>query len=280
MSGHFGTSRVFQAETSANMETEGRLFLFTIIMRDIGEWQMDAYLLCKILKKSGPGFKPGEQYGPFIEEEWDKEDSALVPGEEAEDDALGNDDARVEDSTQSINDSRATRAANSVLSREIQDVPPLCKIEKPEDCPVAYADELFPLVPGKRLRHERDSSHSNASEISTTRTQGPCSSSTATTNFSSALLDFPGLEPAEPKERRSTLPINIIDINVPPSYLKLFEDLRNEIYRISIEKESLKIEVMSARTMINILQSKIEHLNKENEDLKKIAREARDARDA
>ena len=56
----------------------------------------DAYLLCKILKKSGPGFKPGEQYGPFVEEEWEKDSSTLVPGEEGDDEALCNDDARVE----------------------------------------------------------------------------------------------------------------------------------------------------------------------------------------
>ncbi|KAJ8445067.1 hypothetical protein Cgig2_022587 [Carnegiea gigantea] len=57
---------------------------------------LDAYLLCKILKKSGPGFKPGEQYGPFVEEEWEKDESTLVPGEEGDDDVAGSDDARVE----------------------------------------------------------------------------------------------------------------------------------------------------------------------------------------
>ena len=53
-------------------------------------------MLCKILKKSGPGFKPGEQYGPFVEEEWEKDESTLVPGEEGDDDVAGSDDARVE----------------------------------------------------------------------------------------------------------------------------------------------------------------------------------------
>ncbi|GMH07887.1 hypothetical protein Nepgr_009727 [Nepenthes gracilis] len=238
---------------------------------------LDAYLLCKILKKSGPGFKPGEQYGPFVEEEWDKDVPVFVPGEEAEDDAPGNDGARVEDSTQS-NNSDAARAASSVLSRETQNIHPLCKIERPEDCPVAAgADpEPFPLSPSKRLRHERDSCHSNASEISTMRTHGPCSSSSGTTNFPSAILEFPLLEP---KETPAHPPINIIDINVPPSYVKLFEDLRNEIYRISIEKESLKIEVMSARTMINILQTKIEHLHRENDDFRRITQETQDACD-
>ncbi|XP_021761189.1 NAC domain-containing protein 2-like [Chenopodium quinoa] len=233
---------------------------------------MDSYLLCKILKKSGPGFKPGEQYGPFVEEEWEKDESTLVPGEEGDDEAAGNDDARVEDSIPSINNSESAPVTSCGLSTEVQEIPPLCKVERAEEGPVPCTVDPEPLSlgPNKRLRRsEPDTCHSNASEISTTITQGPCSSSTGTTNFSSGLLDFPLLESMEPKERPSPPPANVIDINVPPSYLKLFEELRNEIYRTSIEKESLKIEVMSARTMINILQTKVDHLTKENEDLKK-----------
>ncbi|KAL2943212.1 NAC domain containing protein 52 [Bienertia sinuspersici] len=251
---------------------------------------LDAYLLCKILKKSGPGFKPGEQYGPFVEEEWEKDEATLVPGEEGDDDAIGNDDARVEDlaedvihgdglmeiskdSIQSINNNtEAVPVTSCGLSTEVHEIPALCKMERAEEGPVPCTVDPEPLSlgPNKRFRQsESGTCHSNASEISTTITQGPCSSSTGTTNFSSRLLEFPLLESVEPKERPSPPPANVIDINVPPSYLKLFEELRNEIYRTSIEKESLKIEVMSARTMINILQTKIDHLNKENEDLKK-----------
>ncbi|GAB2276826.1 hypothetical protein Dimus_011539 [Dionaea muscipula] len=251
---------------------------------------LDSYLLCKILKKSGPGFKPGEQYGPFVEEEWERDESGLVPGEDNEDDTLGNVDARFEDSIQSINNSDAATHANSGLSRETQGILlPLCKIERPDEypagCSTAPDPEPFPVVAAnnKRVRHELDSSHNSsaaaASEISTNGTlNGTCSSSTTggNTNFSRPLLELPLLDSVGPKETTpsSQARINIIDINVPPSYLKLFEDLRNEIYRISIEKESLKIEVMSARTMINILQSKIEHLGKENDDLKRITRDA------
>ncbi|KNA14893.1 hypothetical protein SOVF_103190 [Spinacia oleracea] len=235
---------------------------------------LDAYLLCKILKKSGPGFKPGEQYGPFVEEEWEKDVSTLVPGEEGDDETAVNDDARVEDSILSMNNSESGPISSCGLSTEVQEIPPLCKVERTEEGPIACTVDPEPLSlgPNKRQRRsEFDSCHSNgASDISTTITQGPCSSSTGTTNFSSGRLDFPLLESVsvEPKQRPSP-PTNVIDINVPPSYLKLFEELRNEIYRTSIEKESLKIEVMSARTMINILQTKIDHLTKENEELKK-----------
>lgn len=233
---------------------------------------LDAYLLCKILKKSGPGFKPGEQYGPFVEEEWEKDESTLVPGEEGDDDVAVNDDARMEDSMQSFYNSESAPVTSCGLSTEVQEIPPLCKIERGEEGPVPCTVDPEPLSlgPNKRSRQcEPDTCHSHASEISTTITQGPCSSSTGTTNFSTGLLEFPLLESVEPKERPSPPPANVIDINVPPSYLKLFEELRNEIYRTSIEKESSKIEVMSARTMINILQTKIDHLTKENEDLKK-----------
>ncbi|GAB2286901.1 hypothetical protein Dimus_021289 [Dionaea muscipula] len=239
---------------------------------------LDAYLLCKILKKSGPGFKPGEQYGPFVEKEWEKDEFGLVPGEDNEDDTLGNDDARVKDSIQSINNSDATCAANSNsdsdsdggLSRsrgtgQILFLPLCCKVERPEEDPPADP-EPFPNY--KRARLELDSSHSEISTTNTTQKDTNANSST--------LLEL--LDPVGSKDQRLPPPppagphpqINIIDINVPPSYLKLFEELGNEIYRISVEKESLKIQVMSTRTMINILQSKIEHLSKENEDLKRI----------
>nr|UPI48796.1 NAC transcription factor 26 [Fagopyrum tataricum] len=244
---------------------------------------LDSYLLCKILKKSGPGFKPGEQYGPFVEEEWewDKQDSVLVPGEETEDDTVGNIDSRVEDSVHSMNTSQGAPAPPSETARDMLSSLS-CKIEK-----VSYdyscsphnesGPEPFPLAPNKRLRYEPNPSRSNASDISTMRTNGGCSSSNG---LSSALLELPLIETVERKEGSSpptaappTPSINIIDMNVPPSYVKLFEELRNEIYKISIEKESLKIEVMSARTMINILQSKVDHLTNENEDLKRITRE-------
>ncbi|CAO2833209.1 unnamed protein product [Amaranthus hypochondriacus] len=233
---------------------------------------LDAYLLCKILKKSGPGFKPGEQYGPFVEEEWEKDGSTLVPGLEGDDEAAANDDARVEDSIHLMNNSEPAAVTSCGFSTEVQEIPPLCKIERAEDGPVACTIDLEPLSlgPNKRFKpSEPETCHSNILDNSNLVTERRCSSSSGTTNFSSGLLEFPLLESGEPQKERPCPLANLIDINVPPSCLKLFEDLRNEIYRTSIEKESLKIEVMSARTMINILQTKIDHLTKENEDLKK-----------
>ncbi|KAI4373057.1 hypothetical protein MLD38_011223 [Melastoma candidum] len=43
----------------------------------------DAFVLCRIFQKSGPGPKNGEQYGaPFVEEEWEDDDEAVFPDQE------------------------------------------------------------------------------------------------------------------------------------------------------------------------------------------------------
>ncbi|PPD86147.1 hypothetical protein GOBAR_DD16906 [Gossypium barbadense] len=66
-----------------------------------------------------------------------------------------------------------------------------------------------------------------------------------------------------------------LDSMVPPGCMKLISDLQNEIRKISAERETLKLEMMSAQAMINILQSKVDFLSKENEDLKRNNRELR-----
>lgn len=53
---------------------------------------------------------------------------------------------------------------------------------------------------------------------------------------------------------------------VPPGYLKFISNLENEILNVSMERETLKIEVMRAQAMINVLQSRIDLLTMENHD--------------
>lgn len=98
-----------------------------------------------------------------------------------------------------------------------------------------------------------------------------------TTNYSPpSLLAFPLLEPLEPKESQPSNPPTFDSSNmeksVPPGYLKFISNLENEILNVSMERETLKIEVMRAQAMINILQSRIDLLNKENEDLRRLVR--------
>ena len=56
---------------------------------------------------------------------------------------------------------------------------------------------------------------------------------------------------------------------MPPGYLKFISNLENEVMNVSMEKEQLKIEVMWAQAMINILQSRVDKLTEENNGLRK-----------
>ncbi|GJV93584.1 hypothetical protein Tco_1541397 [Tanacetum coccineum] len=52
-------------------------------------------------------------------------------------------------------------------------------------------------------------------------------------------------------------------------YLKFINNLENEVMNVSMEKEQLKIELMRAQAMINILQSRVDKLTKENNWLRR-----------
>ncbi|OMO62789.1 No apical meristem (NAM) protein [Corchorus olitorius] len=177
------------------------------------------------------------------------------------------------------------------LNEKTEDRPLLrpCKIERSEDCPplcVLNREAPLPLLQYKRRRHnDSASNHANASENSTRTTQDRCSSTTttaattttspssATTTAISALLEFSLMESIEPKENPHVLPATYdtasLDSVVPPGCMKLINELQNEIHKISVERETLKLEMMSAQAMINILQSRVDSLSKENEDQKR-----------
>lgn len=148
----------------------------------------------------------------------------------------------------------------------------MCKRERSQDS----EPEPLSLAQAKRSKHEDpNSSNANGSEDSTTTSQDPATM-TMTTNFSSSLLEFPLLEPVEPKENNNqvgllTFDSSNLEKSVPPGYLKFISNLENEILNVSMEKETLKIEVMRAQAMINILQSRIDFLTKENKDLRRRA---------
>ncbi|KAK9911739.1 hypothetical protein M0R45_035631 [Rubus argutus] len=190
-------------------------------------------------------------------------------------------------------------------TERMDDYPMTCVVNREErldDYPSPLGDDPQPLLslfnqqPGilrqyKRRRHnESNSNRSNVSEISSGLTHDPCSSTTTTAsteasqtattkrNFLSALVEFQLLESLEPKDKTPVAPPEfnaaLHNSSVPPSCLKFIESLQNEIHKISIEKETLKFEMLSAQAVINILQSRIDLLNKENEDLKRNAQEA------
>ncbi|KAK9282701.1 hypothetical protein L1049_010921 [Liquidambar formosana] len=246
---------------------------------------MDGYVLCRVFQKSGLG-PPNEKLSvPFLEGEWDKWDddqSVLVPGAETADEVVGGDDANLEgnahDRDTQFNKSPVSQSEHS---KDSHNAPFVCKIERQEDGPLQSMEDPRPQINlNKRLRH--NDTDSENSTTTATATQDPCSSITTTaavaaaatkTNFPSALLEFPLLESIEPKES-PPVPVRrfdfaALDISVPPGYLEFIKTLQKEIHNISMEKETLKIQLMSAQAMLNILHSRIEFLTKENEDLKR-----------
>lgn len=300
----------------------------------------DAFVLCRIFHKSNIGPPSGQRYAPFIEEEWEDDHSAVVPGVDNVDDlvagrnAIGGNtqgpyaegngrrmgiernahDTHVEGSTITQDTQLAKKALD--LPREDQNVLSACKIERPDDYPVSCRlsreDKLddrpvpgandqqhlslgvdrvaSPLLMYKRRRHnDSSSSNCNASENSSGITQDRSSSvttaattistmTTATTkppttrNFLSALVEYSLLESIEHKETTPVPPeldAANLDASLPPSCVKFIQDLQNEIHQVSIERDTLKFEMMSAQAMIKILQSRIDLLNKENNDLQR-----------
>ncbi|KAK4431040.1 NAC domain containing protein 50 [Sesamum alatum] len=247
----------------------GKPFRFQAVT-EIDVYKSEPWELAGIIfQKSGLGPPNGDRYAPFVEEEWDEDAGLVVPGGDADDDVTNGDEARVE-CTDIDQDTQPLSMAPPQIENLIgpQSLPFMCKRERSEDDP-----EPLSLAQSKRSKYDDpNSSHANGSEDSTTTSQDPPTKMT-TTNFSSALLEFPLLEPLEMKENH---PANThafdssnLEKSVPPGYLKFISNLENEILNVSMERETLKIEVMRAQAMINILQSRIDILTKENEDLRR-----------
>ncbi|KAK4404020.1 NAC domain containing protein 50 [Sesamum angolense] len=229
----------------------------------------DAFVLCRIFQKSGLGPPNGDRYAPFVEEEWDEDASLVVPGGDAEDDVANGDEARAE-CNDLDQDTQPLSIAPPQFENPIESpsLPFMCKRERSsEPEPLSLAQN------SKRSKHDDpNSSHANGSEDSTTTSQDPTTMMT-TKNISSALLEFPLLQSVGSKENHPANPPTFdssnLEKSVPPGYLKFISNLENEILNVSMEKETLKIEVMRAQAMINILQSRIDVLAKENEEFRR-----------
>ncbi|EPS65706.1 nam-like protein 4, partial [Genlisea aurea] len=147
-------------------------------------------------------------------------------------------------------------------------LPLLCKRERSEeDC------REEPLCFGKTKRSKQDDpspSQANGSEESTTTSQDHHPTmimTTTTTKFSSTLNNNSNSTP--PANQLTTFDSSNLEKSVPPGYLKFISNLENEILNATMERETLRIEVMRAQAMINVLQSRIELLSKENDDLRR-----------
>lgn len=156
--------------------------------------------------------------------------------------------------------------------------------ESPSLC-VLNTQAPLPILQYKRRRpNESGSNRSNGSDESTETGPNPSSSTlttadttmtaSATRTAVSALLEFSLMEPVEtgephPRAAPRAFQADDFDSSVPPSCGKLIKDLKKEVHKITVERETLRLEMMSAQAMINILQSKVDYLIKENDDLKR-----------
>ncbi|XP_076899492.1 NAC domain containing protein 50-like [Bidens hawaiensis] len=229
----------------------------------------DTFVLCRIFQKSGLGPPNGDRYAPFLEEEWEDDAALLVPGGETEDDMTPGDEL-----TQAQGNDIVQEAAADVIPLrsepmvEFETIPFVCKRERSEDCVVDHGPELetISLFDNKKSKQDVDpntnGSNRNGSEDSTT-SQDP-----------SVLMEFPLLQcfdanKSQPSASQPSFHASTLEKSVPPGYLKFINNLESEILNVSMEKETLKIDVMRAKAMINILQSQIDALTKENVDLKR-----------
>ncbi|XP_027365033.1 NAC domain containing protein 50 isoform X2 [Abrus precatorius] len=165
-----------------------------------------------------------------------------------------------------------------------------------DEYPSPQADNPKPIPQIYKRRRHNLSNHSIVSGDSIRTSQDPCSSTittaattlpttttaaaTTTTapkkHFLSALVEFSLLESLESKESLASIqpPPDFdaadLESSVPPSCAKFIKHLQSEMQKLAVEKETMRFEMMSAQAMINILQSRVDILSKENEELKRM----------
>ncbi|CAN1238551.1 NAC domain containing protein 52, partial [Linum grandiflorum] len=261
-------------------------------LEKIGSLQGDSYVLCRVFHKNNIGPPSGNRYAPFLEEEWDDSRPVLVPGGDAADEAVACNEDKYCITKEAIDVNEVPMVTRDLLSLCKNESVSLCKNESVEmegDAPMCMlnTEAPFPLIQYKRRKHGHDYD-SNGSEKSTRSNQDICSSTTttattrttnttdtmmtttaATTTAISALLEFSLMEPKQPTPPPSPKEPSSLESLVPSGCMKFINDLQREVHKVSVERETMKMEVMSAQAMIYILQSKIDVLNQENVDLKR-----------
>ncbi|KAL0744002.1 hypothetical protein Bca4012_085515 [Brassica carinata] len=169
----------------------------------------------------------------------------------------------------------AEEALKLEQAEEDERPPPVCVVNK---------EAPLPLLQYKRRRQNEPNSNNNSSRT----TQEHCSSTTttvdntppptlvssssaaaATNTAISALLEFSLMgisakkENPQPPNKEASPPAPF------PSPEEKLNDLQKEVHQMSVERETFKLEMMSAEAMISILQSRIDALRQENDELRK-----------
>ncbi|EYU39670.1 hypothetical protein MIMGU_mgv1a014655mg [Erythranthe guttata] len=177
----------------------------------------------------------------------------VVPGGEPDDDVANGDEARVLD--------QETQPLRIAMGPATTTIPFTCKRER--------SDGPDPLTLSPTKRSKLEDPISNGSEDSTTTSQDPPPATTLNMMMTKKVvsLEFPLFE--EPPNENNKFDSSNLEKSVPPGYLKFINNLEKEMMNVSMDRESLKIEVMRAQAIINYLQSRVDLLTRENEDLRK-----------
>ncbi|CAH8389477.1 unnamed protein product [Eruca vesicaria subsp. sativa] len=273
-----------------------------------GNLVQDAYVLCRVFHKNNIGPPSGNRYAPFLEEEWSDDGVAMIPGVDvrvrAEPLPLANGNNQMGQAIQleskdliNINEPpRETTQMDIELNHqnhhesvikpqennntnhcgEVEEAlkreqaeeeserppppPPVCVLNK---------EAPLPLLQYKRRRQNESSrtTQDHCSSTTTTVDNTPTlvsSAATATNTAISALLEFSLMGISDKKENKKPSPATPL-----PSSDEKLNDLKKEVHQMSVERETFKLEMMSAEAMISILQSRIDALRQENDELKK-----------
>lgn len=184
---------------------------------------------------------------------------------------------------QDLPSSEAAAVQHTDLPTKTRCLLDVCKSERLDASPGPDNLDITPPILRYKRRKSIDlnSKASDCSENSIKAPHGTCCSSTTTattqeTNQSSrlsALVEYSLMESLQLKERssvpQSTFDASVLDSSIPPEYMGLISNLQDELYKVSMDRETLRLEMFSVRAMVNILQSRLENLTKENEELKK-----------
>nr|VDC72946.1 unnamed protein product [Brassica rapa] len=153
--------------------------------------------------------------------------------------------------------------------------------ERPPPACVLNKEAPLPLLQYKRRRQNEPNNNSSrttqdhCSSTITTVDNTPItlisSSTAAATNTAiSALLEFSLMGISAKKENTPQPPNKEAYPPAPlPSTEEKLNDLQKEVHQMSVERETFKLEMMSAEAMISILQSRIDALRQENDELRK-----------
>ncbi|XP_018439556.1 NAC domain containing protein 50 isoform X2 [Raphanus sativus] len=256
-----------------------------------GNLVQDAYVLCRIFHKNNIGPPSGNRYAPFMEEEWADDGVALIPGVDvrvrAEPIPLANGNSQSA-SKEIININEPPRETtttpmdievnhkdnnNNHCDDEDEDEEALKREEADEEdehppppppslC-ILNKEAPLPLLQYKRRRQNESTRTTTQDHSSSTITTVDNTPTTATNTAISALLEFSlmGLSDKKDSQPQPLTPL--------PSPEERLNDLQKEIHQMSVERETFKLEMMSAEAMISILQSRIDALRQENDELKK-----------